>query len=296
MCQVDPDMEHLYMPSQWVKRISGDESLKEYAEWTKRESDKARSHYTARLDIISGDGKIDLFNESAKSDKLVVFIAGGYWVFGCGEESAWTVLPLVQEGHTVAVIHYDRAPTSNMTRIVTQVEHAMDWIIKYAMNNKKKVWLSGHSAGSQLCAMFLSSAWYQGLTLKAKESVEGVIHLSGVFNLEPILKTSVNLDLKLSPVEVRKFSPLSPENVIRLCEHKHLKHYQIIGEFDSPAFHQQAQQYRDALASRGVDASLTVLPDCDHFNLALDLSYYGTPSTNKFLQLMKSWFKFNKYI
>ena len=27
----------------------------------------------------------------------------------------------MQEGHTVAVVHYDRAPSSNMTKIITQV-------------------------------------------------------------------------------------------------------------------------------------------------------------------------------
>jgi len=280
------DVEDLYMPSRWVKRMPGDESLAEYAKWTKDESDKARALPSARLDIQSGNTKVDIFNEDGSSGKLIVFISGGYWVFGCGSESAWTVLPLVGEGHTVAVIHYDRAPQASMTNIVKQVEFGLDWIIKFAIRKNKKVWLSGHSAGSQLCAMALSSFWFSVLSTQEQQSVAGVIHLSGVFDLEPILKTSVQRDLQLTEEEVKKYSPLSSENIDRICSYKHIIHHQMVGEFDSPAFHQQANDYRKIIEDKGCMTSLTVMPNLDHFNLALDLSYPDTPSTNKFIQLL----------
>eukprot|EP00088_Acartia_fossae_P029294 TRINITY_DN30144_c0_g1_i1.p1 TRINITY_DN30144_c0_g1~~TRINITY_DN30144_c0_g1_i1.p1 ORF type:complete len:309 (-),score=77.95 TRINITY_DN30144_c0_g1_i1:502-1401(-) len=283
----DQETEDLYMPSRWVQRMSGDAALLEYARWTKNESDKARALPSARLGIQAGEGKVDLYNENGKSGKLVVFISGGYWVFGSGEESSWTVLPLVEAGHTVAVIHYDRAPKANMTKIVRQAEFGLDWIIKFAMARNLNIWLSGHSAGGQLCAMLLSSPWFEGLSRRAQETVQGVIHLSGVFDLEPIKRTSVNFDLNLSRVEVKKFSPLSTENLLRICKYKHIQHHQLVGEFDSPVFHQQAQQYRDALGVRGCVSSLTIMDHMDHFNLALNLSYSYTTSTSKFLQLLK---------
>ena len=35
--------------------------------------------------------------------------------------SAYTVLPLVADGHTVMVVHYDRAPTQMLPQIIEQV-------------------------------------------------------------------------------------------------------------------------------------------------------------------------------
>ena len=37
----------------------------------------------------------------------------------------------------------------------------------------------GHSAGSQLCAVALSSTWFSNLTNAQQETVKGIIHLSG---------------------------------------------------------------------------------------------------------------------
>ena len=39
--------------------------------------------------------------------------------------------------------------------------------------------LSGHSAGSHLCAMALSSKWFESLPKPVQQSVSGIIHLSG---------------------------------------------------------------------------------------------------------------------
>ena len=105
------------------------------------------------------------------------------------------------------------------------------------MKPNAQVWLIGHSAGSHLCAMLLSSPWYDGLPTAARkvfvfcmwsyqkirtsmsarrrviytpeeffwlssrpgdswrcflfQVIAGVVHLAGVFQLAPLLQTSV---------------------------------------------------------------------------------------------------------
>jgi len=291
MAGVEPEVEYLYMPSNWVKRVPVEDSCRLHVEVTTRDSKEARGHATAKLGVSIGPGRedvVDIFNEKGTSGGLVVYISGGYWLELNGNISAYPVKPLIAAGHSVIIVHYDRAPLQDLAGIVQQVERSVAWCLRWAESNNKKVWLSGHSAGGHLCALTLSSAWFQGLPGRSQQAVEGVVHFSGVFDLKPIRSTSINTVLKLTPGEAERFSPLAQENILRLVEYKHMKHHFLVGEFDSPPFHQQAEAYRSALSERGLETSLTTLADLDHFNLVENLADEDSSSTKTFLNLLTS--------
>jgi len=287
---VDLEIEHLYMPSNWVKRVTPEESVPLYVKNTTDSSRAARADPSARLGVRFGAGAsdlVDIFNEEGTTEKIIVFVAGGYWVELNGEISAFTVAPLVADGHTVIVVHYDRAPVQDMAGIVDQVERAAQWILNYAEEKQKKVWFSGHSAGAHLCAMVLSSSWFTGLPQKSSLVVQGVVHLSGIYNLTPILATSVNTVLRMTKEVAERFSPISQINLDRIRQHQHLKHHIVIAEFDGPPFHQQAKQYRKELDDRKLTTSLTILSDMDHFSLAEDLCKLDSVATQTFRTLIE---------
>jgi len=288
MSGFDPAMEELHMPSRWVKRVSADESIRLHVERTINESKRARSDPHAKLGVSIGPGAsdvIDIFNEDGGSGKIIVYVAGGYWLDLNGEMSAYTVLPLVADGHTVMVVHYDRAPTQMLPQIIEQVERSLFWIMEYAIKSQKKVWLSGHSAGSHLCAMALSSTQFR--TSPFRPVVLGVIHLSGVFDLAPIRSTSINTVLKLTEGEAGLYSPLSDANIDRLSLCPEIEHHLVVGEYDSPPFHKQAHAFRDALAARGITTSLQVLPGLDHFDLVENLASEQSIPTIAFKKIIQ---------
>ena len=289
--EIDVEMENLYMPSKWVVRIPVEEAVPVHVKVTVDESVRVRNTVEGRLGVKYGPDAgdvVDMFNENCTSKKMMVYLSGGYWQELSGEISAYTVAPLVSSGHCVAVVHYDRAPSQDMGGIVDQVERAAAWLVRYAKERGMTVWLSGHSAGSHLCAMILSSGWYEGLPFKERSIIRGVVHLSGVFNLVPLLNTSVNTPLKMTKFEAEQFSPLHENNLDRLSSGKHLEHLVVVGENDSPAFMQQAELYVGELRARGFMVTLTVKKGEDHFSLVerlMDVDYSLTQQIIDFMRV-----------
>jgi len=289
--EIDVEMENLYMPSKWVVRIPVEEAVPVHVKVTVDESVRVRNNVEGRLGVKYGAGPgdvVDMFNEKCMSKKMMVYLSGGYWQELSGEISAYTVGPLVDSGHCVAVVHYDRAPSQDMGGIVDQVERAAAWLVRYAKERGMTVWLSGHSAGSHLCAMILSSGWYEGLPVKERSIIRGVVHLSGVFNLVPLLNTSVNIPLKMTKFQAEQFSPLHQINLDRLSTGAHLQHLVVVGENDSPAFRQQAEQYVGELKARGFMVTLTVKKGEDHFSLVerlMDVDYSLTRQIIDFIRV-----------
>jgi len=291
MANVNPETEYQYMPSNWSKRIAAEEICAAHVEVTTRESNSVRSDPRLSPELavptVKGD-VVDIFNSDGASGTIVVYVSGGYWLELSGEISAYPVRPLVAAGHTVIVLHYDRAPHQDLSHIVQQVERSICWVVEYAEKCNKKVWLTGHSAGGHLCGLVLSSPWFHQLTNHRQKIILGVVHLAGVFDLLPILDTSVNTVLKLSKEQAIQFSPVSTENITRLSGVEHLKHHLVLGEHDSPAFHKQAEQYRTALTSRGCKTSLHVLPSLDHFDLVENLAIAESSSAQLLAKLISS--------
>ena len=61
----------------------------------------------------------------------------------------------------------------------------------------------------------------------------------GVFNLRPLLRTSINIPaLQLRPDTVARWSPLAETNLAAVARVPALV---VVGEHDSPAFRQQAE-------------------------------------------------------
>jgi len=269
--KVDPVMDELYMPSRWVK-IEPERSVERYVKKTSEESQRVREQEPGQLEVRYGEEEgdwLDLFNKEAKSGYIVVFLAGGYWQELTGEISSWVVSPLVRKGHGVAIINYIRAPGQDMEGIVRQVERAGQWVVQWAVKEGKKVWFMGHSAGSHLCAMLLSSPWYDGLPVSSRKAISGVLHLSGVFQLEPLLHTSILIpSLGVDRDNVQKFSPMCPDRLEILARAgQHLVTLVVVGEHDSPAFHEQAKQYGQLLRKHGLTVIEKTVEGEDHFSL-----------------------------
>jgi len=278
------------MPSNWVVRVPVEEAVPLHIKVTVDESKQVRETLQGRLGVKYGPEEgdvVDMFNEECSSKQMMVYLSGGYWQELSGDISAYTVAPLVKAGHCVAVVNYIRSPGQGMGGIIGQVERAGAWLVRYAKKRGMSVWLSGHSAGSHLCAMLLSSGWYDGLPHQDRNIVRGVVHLSGVFNLLPLLATSVNTPLRMTRLEAEQFSPLHQRNLDRMGRATHMHYLVVVGENDSPAFKQQAEQYVEQLENRCGQVVYKVQTGEDHFSLVERLMEERYSLTQQILAFME---------
>ena len=127
----------------------------------------------------------------------------------------------------------------------------------------RAVLLFGHSAGAQLVAKLLAD--WSTLAEGERPPRIAAVHLSGVFDLRPLLSTSVNDKLGMEGACAERNSPLL--EVGALAGIASVRHLVIVGEHDSPAFRAQAEEYATALRDVGCDAIAHVVPNRDHFDI-----------------------------
>ncbi len=205
--------------------------------------------------------RLDLFPARAEPSPLLVFIHGGYWRACDKSDFSWVAPNLVQHGITVALINYGLAPRTPIEQMVRQTLAAIAWLYRNAAGygiDRDRINLCGHSAGAHLGTMSMAALWkLVGADLPA-DLVKGVLAISGVYDLEPLVHAPfLNVDLKLDRERAIRLSPVHypPRPGARLIT--------AVGGAESSEFARQTaligQQWRSNLL-RDVP-----LPGCNHY-------------------------------
>ncbi len=169
-----------------------------------QEAAQFRKNALSVLDIAYGEGpraRFDLFYPARLARGVVVFVHGGYWRMF--DKSYWSHLaagPLAQ-GWAVAIVSYDLCPQATITQIGNRVAKAVDVI---AQRVPGSIRLVGHSAGAQLVARLGAIGPNAGW----KTRLAGIVPISPVADLTPLLNTSMNADLRLDTLEAHAQSPV----------------------------------------------------------------------------------------
>jgi arylformamidase len=184
-----------------------------FARWA-AESAEARAaligHTGGRLDLRYGSGPkqtLDLFPAENPRGALL-FIHGGYWRALDKSDHSFVAPPLVAEGIGVAVINYDLCPDVGIARIVEECREAVAWLRREGTRHgvpAGRLVVSGHSAGGHLVAMLIATDWNAPAP---PPTIVGGTAISGVFDLEPLVNVSFNVDLRLDVSHARALSPI----------------------------------------------------------------------------------------
>lgn len=159
----------------------------------------------ARLNLPYGDSTrqvYDLFEPDGHALGTVVFIHGGYW--RAFDKSSWSHLaagPLAR-GWRVAMPSYDLCPSVTVSGITQQMRafcNALAVSVEGAMR------ITGHSAGGHL-TMRMAAPGMLGEDVISR--VEKWVPISGLGDLAPLIRTSINEDLRLTPQEAKAESPI----------------------------------------------------------------------------------------
>jgi arylformamidase len=146
---------------------------------------------------------LDLFWPAVERDApIAMFIHGGYWQALDRTWFSHMAAGLVAHGIAVAVISYDLCPGVTLATLIDQVRAAAVWLYRRA---RRPIFAFGHSAGGHLTAMLMATNWPPDLP---RNLVSVGLSISGLFDLEPLIDTSINAGLKLDRLTAHALSPL----------------------------------------------------------------------------------------
>jgi arylformamidase len=203
------------LPAEFVEReYNLRAAFPDHPQWFARwaaDSAAARGRLDAHLDVRYGSGPkqtMDLF-PAANARGTLLFIHGGYWRALDKADHSFVAPPLVAGGVGVAVLNYDLCPEVGIARIVDECREAVVWLQREGPRHglaMQRLAVSGHSAGGHLAAMLVATDWRaRGLPA---DPIAGAVAISGVFDLEPLVQVSFNIDLKLDAGRAYLVSPI----------------------------------------------------------------------------------------
>lgn len=222
--------------------------------------------------------RLDLFLPPAaaagsRPPPLLVFIHGGYWQALGKDQSAFAAVDCVQQGVALAVIDYTLAPQATLPQIVAECRQALRWLHGQAGAlgfDARRIVVAGSSAGAHLAAMVALPGASPGGDEGSAGCVRATVLISGIFELEPLLGTTINAALGLTLPMARAMSPalqplagFAPSIV-------------CWGEVETDEFKRQGRDFAAALRAAGSPCPAFEVPARNHFDIVFDLARPGS--------------------
>jgi arylformamidase len=204
---------------------------------------------------------IDLF-PSDQQGPIVVFIHGGYWQALDGSFFSHCARGLNAHGIAVAVPTYDLCPDVTVDEIIAQMRMASRELARLG----RPLILSGHSAGGHLAACMLATDWQALDALLPKQLVIATYTISGLFDLGPLVETSINRALRLDQATARVVSPL----FWKAPAHGSLD--AVVGGNESAEYFRQSRTIVEQWARTGIPTRFGTVPDANHFTAIAPLA------------------------
>jgi arylformamidase len=253
------ELERAYSPS---SAIGG--NYQPYIDLYVQRSAAARAWFAtqsvakARYDLSYGSAFSQLFDlflpQSSSAPPLVVFIHGGYWQALSKNESHFCAVHAVQAGLAHAVLDYTLAPAISVSGIVDECVHALCHLHTQAAAlgfDPNRIIVTGSSAGAHLAAM---------VALRCS-AVRATILVSGIYELEPLMHTTINDALSMQASETSSVSPGRLD--LRLFPACLLAY----GEIETQQFKQQSDVFARLLGQKNA----IEISQRNHFDVILDL-------------------------
>ena len=226
------------------------------AGWERR-SAEMRAQYSDHLDLRYGPrerNRIDFFKAAEKGPTLL-FIHGGYWQMRAKEVFAIFAGGPMAHGINVAMIGYTLAPDATLDEIVAEIDQGLDFLAEKlpALGaDPNRIVVSGWSAGGHLTSMAL-----------AHRHVKAGVAISGIYDLEPIRHSYLNVKLGLDEAMSRRNSPMTQAGGA-------MKPLALVaGSAELPLLRQQTADFAGHRAKYGLPVTYEEIPGADHFTMTI---------------------------
>ena len=218
-----------------------------------------------RIDFFPGDDK----------GQIVVFIHGGYWQALDGSFFSHLAGGLNAHGVSVAIPTYDLCPDVTVDQIIQQMRTASCELARLG----RRLVMSGHSAGGHLAACMLATDWPAVDASLPQDLVVAAYAISGLFDLGPLVGTSINGAMRLDHATARAASPLFWTVPARGSLDA------VVGESESAEYFRQSRTIVDLWGAAGVATRFGFIPAANHFTAIAPLADPASPMVLRLLQL-----------
>ena len=230
--------------AEYNNRARVPEYVEIFARWTGEAEDyraEALKAGRAQLGLSYGDTPrqyLDLFlPQTGETAPLAIFIHGGYWRSLDPALFSHAARGLNAQGVAVAVAGYDLCPIVTIADIIGQMRRACAFLWQ---RFGRRMVVCGHSAGGHLAGAMVATDWPALYPKAPPDLVPAGYSISGLFDLAPLLETSMNQDFRLDAAQARKLSPafwpLKPGRVFDA----------VVGGLESDEFKRQSRLITEA--------------------------------------------------
>jgi arylformamidase len=211
-----------------------------------------------RIDFFAGD----------RGGAIVMFIHGGYWQALDGSWFSHMARGLNAHGIGVAIPTYDLCPQVSVADIIMQMGQAVRELAKLS----DRLVISGHSAGGHLAACMLATDWKAYDASLPPQLVRAAYAISGLFDLGPLVPTSINKALGLDEASAHAASPL----FWRPPSHGSLD--AVVGEAESGEYHRQSRTIAEVWGQSGIATRYGTVAAANHFTAIAPLADANSPT------------------
>ena len=181
-----------------------------FARWRRQAADYRVACRSAEVGLSYGSSPrqtLDIFPalNRAADPPVALFIHGGWWRSLEPETFSHMAMGPNANCVTVAVAGYDLVPQVSIGDIVTQMRAAC---LHLWRRYRKRIAVYGHSAGGHLSACMIATDWTLLDPSVPRDLVHSAYSISGVFDLRPVMHTSMNTDFKLDDHSALALSPI----------------------------------------------------------------------------------------
>ena len=206
---------------------------------------------------------------------IVVFIHGGYWQALDNSFFSHLARGLNAHGIGVAIPSYDLCPNVTIEQIIGEMRMASRELVRLG----RPLVVSGHSAGGHLAACLLATDWPAFDASLQPNPVIAAYAISGLFDLAPLINTSINKAMGLDLESARSASPLFWQAPARGSLDA------VVGENESAEFFWQSRTIVGLWAKAGVATRFGTVPGANHFTAIAPLAEVTSPMVLRLKQL-----------
>jgi arylformamidase len=219
-----------------------------------------------QIDFFAGD----------RDGPMAVFIHGGYWQALDGSFFSHLAGGLNAHGISVAIPSYDLCPDVTVGEIVEQMRRASRELARLAPS----LVISGHSAGGHLAACMLATDWPAYDASLPQHLVTAAYAISGLFDLGPLVGTSLNKAMRLDEAAARAVSPLFWKPPA------HGSIDAVVGGDESAEYLRQSHSIVDRWGAAGLATRFGVVSDANHFTAIAPLADPQSPMVLRLKELV----------
>jgi arylformamidase len=222
--------------------------------WEQRSAELRKQH-SGYVELRYGPrerNRIDFLKAADKAPTLL-FIHGGYWQTRSKEVFTIFAEGPMAHGINVALIGYTLAPDATLEEIIAEIHQGIDYLtgqLPALGAAADGIVVSGWSAGGHLTAMALSHP-----------KVRAGMAISGIYDLEPIRHSYLNVKLGLDEAMSRRNSPMAqaggPIKPLAL----------VVGAAELPLLRKQTADFAGHRAKYGLPVSYEEIPGANHFTI-----------------------------